>query len=263
MEAVWNRASATGTFSSVKILVFQHVAHEILGTLNPLLKDAGFRIRYVNFGRHPHAEPEIDRYHGLVVLGGPMNVDQVEEHPHLATELRLIERAMERQMPILGICLGSQLIAKTLGARVRPSPEKEIGWYPVSPTPEATDDPLLAHLQPNEQIFQWHGDSFEIPHGAVHLASSPGCPNQAFRYEDNVYGFQFHMEVDEHLIERWLNVPHHQKELRRLKGEAGAMEIRDATPFNMPRLSRVAETTFREFVKLFGHRIVFRQLPSR
>ncbi len=247
----------------MKILVFQHVAHELLGTLNPLLKDAGFRIRYVNFGRHPHARPEVERYHGLVVLGGPMNVDQVDRHPHLRTELELIEEAMKRGMPILGICLGSQLVAKTLGAEVRPSPEKEIGWYPVTPTPAAADDPLLGHLEPSEKIFQWHGDAFEIPHGAVHLASSPGCPNQAFRYEDNVYGFQFHMEVDEHLIERWLNVPDHQRELHALKGEAGPHEIRSVTPSHMPRLSTIAERTFREFVKLFGHRIVFRQLPSR
>jgi GMP synthase (glutamine-hydrolysing) len=247
----------------VKVLVFQHVAHEILGTLNPLLKDAGFRIRYVNFGRHPHARPEIDRYHGLVVLGGPMNVDQVEQHPHLHTELELIERAMQRGMPILGVCLGAQLVAKALGAEVRPSPQKEIGWYPVSPTRQALDDPLLGHFGPCEQIFQWHGDSFELPRGAVHLASSPGCPNQAFRYEDNVYGFQFHMEVDEHLIERWLTIPHHQRELSELKGEDGPDQIRRVTPENMPRLSQLAERTFREFVKLFGHRIVFRQLPSR
>jgi GMP synthase (glutamine-hydrolysing) len=146
---------------------------------------------------------------------------------------------------------------------VRPSPEKEIGWYPVSPTPEAADDPLLAHFGPCEQIFQWHGDSFELPHGAVHLASSPGCPNQAFRYENGVYGFQFHMEVDEYLIERWLTIPHHQRELSELKGEDGPGEIRRATHANMPRLSQLAERTFREFVKLFGHRIVFRQLPSR
>lgn len=247
----------------MKILVFQHVAFEILGTLNPLLKDAGFRLRYVNFGRHPHAEPEIERYHGLVVLGGPMNVDQTDEHPHLLTEMRLIERAMKREMPILGICLGAQLIAKTLGAAVRPSPEKEIGWYDVTPTRDAGGDALLGHFAPREQIFQWHGDMFDLPRGAVHLAASPGCENQAFRYDDNVYGFQFHMEVDERLIERWLHVPHHERELHELKGSAGPDEIRRATPLHMPRLSELADRTFREFVKLFGERTVYRQLPSR
>ncbi len=247
----------------VKLLVFQHVAFEILGTLNPLLKDAGFRLRYVNFGRHPHAEPDIEAYHGLVVLGGPMNVDQVAEHPHLASELRLIERAMKRNMPILGVCLGAQLVAKTLGARVGPSPEKEIGWYDVVPTAEAAGDPLLGHFAPRERIFQWHGDAFDIPAGAVHLASSPGCENQAFRYGSNVYGFQFHMEVDEPLIHRWLRVPHHERELHELKGATGPHEIRNETPQHMPRLTELADRTFREFVKLFGERQLYRRLPSR
>ena len=247
----------------MKILVFQHVAHEILGTLNPTLKDAGFRIRYVNFGRHPDAVPEIDRYQGLVVLGGPMNVDQVREYPHLETEVRAIEQAMQRRIPILGICLGAQLIAKALGSSVNESPEKEIGWYEVTPTAEAQSDPLLGHLGEKEQIFQWHGDAFTTPKSAVHLASSAGCNGQAFRYDDNVYGFQFHLEVDEPLIERWLHVPHHERELHALKGDSGANEIRQATKCNMPRLSEIADRTFREFVQLFGERRVYRQLPSR
>lgn len=247
----------------MKILVFQHVAFEILGTLNPLLKDAGFRLRYVNFGRHPNSEPEIDRYQGLVVLGGPMNVDETDAHPHLLTELRMIERAMERNIPILGICLGSQLIAKTLGAPVYANSEKEIGWYDVAPTDSGAQDPLFGHFAPREQIFQWHGDTFDLPRGAVHLATSPACENQAFRYGDNVYGLQFHMEVDEPLIERWLQVPNLERELHALKGHAGPDEIRRATPQHMPRLSELADRTFREFVKLFGERTVYRQLPSR
>ncbi len=247
----------------MKLLVFQHVAFEILGTLNPLLKDAGFRIRYVNYSRHPDAEPNIEGYHGLVVLGGPMNVDQTDRHPHLDTEVRLIRKAIERKMPILGICLGAQLVAKALGADVAPSPEKEIGWYPVRPTAEAADDPLLQHFDESEQIFQWHGDTFAIPDGAVHLASSPGCPNQAFRYGDKVYGFQFHMEVDPSLIERWLKIPSHQEELHALKGPPGPDQIREETARHMARLSQLADTTFRNFVRLFGERKVYRQLPSR
>jgi len=247
----------------VKLLVFQHVAFEILGTLNPLLKDAGFRIRYVNFGRHPDTEPDIDSYHGLVVLGGPMNVDQTDRHPHLETEVRLIERAMQRKIPILGVCLGAQLIAKALGAKITRSPEKEIGWYPVSPTRAGMEDPLLRHFGACEQIFQWHGDTFEIPGGAVHLARSPGCPNQAFRYADNIYGFQFHMEVDPSLIDRWLRISAHQKELHALKGDLGSDEIRRHTERNMQRLSELADKTFRQFVRLFGERTVYRQLPSR
>ena len=97
-----------------KLLVLQHVAHELLGALNPLLKKSGFRIRYVNFARHPDAQPSLDGYDALVVLGGPMSVNDAGRLPHLTTEMKLIEEALRRSLPVLGICLGAQLIARTL-----------------------------------------------------------------------------------------------------------------------------------------------------
>jgi GMP synthase (glutamine-hydrolysing) len=116
--------------------------------------------------------------------------------------MKLIEEAM-KNLPVLGICLGAQLIAKTLGADVYANKEKEIGWYDVSPTDHAENDPLLMIFQTTEKIFQWHGETFDIPKA---LAISPFlslCANQAFRYDNNVYGFQFHLEVDERMIHRW------------------------------------------------------------
>jgi GMP synthase (glutamine-hydrolysing) len=247
----------------IKLLVFQHVAHEILGTLNPLFKSAGFRIRYVNFGRHPDAEPDLDGYRGLVVLGGPMNVDEVDQHPHLATEVRVVREAIERGIPILGICLGAQLIARALDARVAPNCEKEIGWYDLEVTSEARRDPLLSHFAETEKIFQWHGDTFDIPRGAVHLASSPACANQAFRYGDNVYGFQFHLEVDEPMIDRWLRVPVNRSELESLSGKICPDRIRLETTTHLERLKELSARTFGEFVGLFGHRKKRVALPSR
>jgi GMP synthase (glutamine-hydrolysing) len=185
-----------------KILVFQHVPHEPLGTLNPLLRDHGFRIRYVNFGREVAARPDLGGYHGLIVLGGPMNVDQVERHPHLQTEVELIREAIQRDMPVLGICLGAQLTARALGGSVRANPLKEIGWSDVELTEAGQQDPVLGGFQGSERIFQWHGDTFTIPEGAVHLARSPQCANQAFRFGSRVYGLQFHLEVDPELIDR-------------------------------------------------------------
>jgi GMP synthase (glutamine-hydrolysing) len=187
-----------------RLLVFQHVPYEILGTLDPLLRDAGFRIRYVNFGRYPDIRPDISRYNGLVVLGGPMNCDQSDRFPHLTTEVELIREAITEGLPILGICLGSQLIARALGARVYKNPVKEIGWYDLEPTEAGRKDPLFANFQSSQKIFQWHGDTFDIPHGAVHLAASQDCPNQAFRYADNVYGLQFHLESSNDSIEALL-----------------------------------------------------------
>src|SRR5262245_9091861 len=184
-----------------KILVCQHVPYEILGTLNPLFKKSGFRIRYVNFGRHPHDQPDLEGYDGLVILGGPMNVDQVEQHPHLDHEMKLIRDAIDKDIPVLGICLGSQLIAKALGAKVGKNHVKEIGWQDIYVTEEGKADPLMVHFQAPEKLFQWHEDAFELPPGSVHLASSSTCTYQAFRYGTKVYGFQFHLEVDEPMIE--------------------------------------------------------------
>lgn len=246
-----------------KLLVLQHVAHELLGTLNPLLKRAGFRIRYVNFARHPDAQPSLDGYDGLIVLGGPMSVNDSNRLPHLVTELNLIEDAMRREVPVLGICLGAQLIAKTLGAEVYPNAEKEIGWYDVSPTDNASNDPLLMPLQKTEKIFQWHGETFDIPKSTRHLAFSSLCANQAFSYGPKVYGFQFHMEVDEPMIHRWLKVPENQKEISTLRGNRHIEEIYGETSQNMPRLGEISECVFSAFTHLFGIEKKYRRLPSR
>lgn len=246
-----------------KILVFQHVAHEILGTLDPLLRGAGFRIKYVNFERYPDAEPSLEGYEGLIVLGGPMNVGEVEEYPFLETEVRLIKEAIERDFPILGVCLGSQLLAKALGSRVTKNSEKEIGWYDVSPSEEGMSDTLLSHFSGVEKIFQWHGDTFELPDGAVRLASSPLCRNQAFRLEDKIYGFQFHLEVDEPMIERWLEVPANREEIEELKGKIDPDVIRQDTPLYIDRLKELSDKAFGGFAGLFGYNKKRQTLPSR
>jgi GMP synthase (glutamine-hydrolysing) len=235
-----------------KILVFQHVAFEILGTLDPLLKSHGFRIRYVNFGRDPEARPRLEGYDGLVVLGGPMSVDDTAAHPHLETESELLLEAIERRMPVLGICLGAQLIARALGAWVGRNPEKEIGWYDVRPTEVAREDPLLRHFGDSERIFQWHGDTFELPEGAVHLASSDACANQAFRVREHVYGFQFHLEVDERLIERWLQTPVHRTELEGLAGRVDPAAIRSETRLRIADAMRLSDRIFSDWAKLLG-----------
>jgi GMP synthase (glutamine-hydrolysing) len=246
-----------------KVLVCQHVAFEILGTLNPLLKRAGVRIRYVNFGRHPDAQPSVDGYDGLIILGGPMSVYDVTRHPHLDTEVRMVNDAMERGIPVLGICLGAQLIARALGARVEPNSEKEIGWYDVRFSGAGRQDPLFAHCGDSERIFQWHGDAFELPRGAVHLASTPVCTNQAFRYGTNVYGFQFHLEVDEPLIGRWLRTPVHLREIESLNGKICPIRIQSETPANLARSQTVAEQTFSAFIALFAKHQRWVALPSR
>lgn len=246
-----------------KLLVLQHVAHELLGTLNPMLKRAGFRIRYVNFARHPDAQPTLDGYDGLIVLGGPMSVNDARRLTHLTTELKLIEAALQRDIPVLGICLGAQLIAKTLGAAVYPNCQKEIGWYDVSPTGDANGDALLGGLKSTEKIFQWHGETFDMPASTCHLAYSSLCANQAFRYGKKVYGFQFHLEVDEPMIHRWLRVEENRREISAVAGANYLDAIYRETPAHMVRLAQLSERVFRAFVDLFGVEKRLVRLPSR
>ena len=177
--------------------------------------------------------------------------------------MKLIESAMRRNLPVLGICLGAQLIAKTLGAAVYPNQEKEIGWYDVSPTGEAEKDPLLAEFQRTEKIFQWHGETFDIPKSTIHLAFSSLCANQAFRYGTNVYGLQFHLEVDELMIHRWLRVAENKKEIIALGGKIDPERIHLETPDHMRRLQQLSERVFGEFIRLFSVEKTLIRLPSR
>ena len=246
-----------------RLLVFQHVPHEVLGNLDPMLRAAGFRIRYINFGREPETVPDVTKYDALVVLGGPMCVSQSNSYPHLETEIQCIRTAIEQEMPILGICLGAQLIAAALGGRVYKHRVKEIGWYDVTPTQEGLRDPVIKHLAGHEAIFQWHGDTFDIPRGAVHLASSPQCPNQAFRFGDKIYGFQFHLEVDRPMIERWFRIPNMLEECTNAEHVAKPDEILQQTRQNIQASTELGKKTFGAFIEMIRSRPKRKALPSR
>jgi GMP synthase (glutamine-hydrolysing) len=235
-----------------KVIVFQHVAHEILGTLNPLLKQQGFRVRYVNFEREPDAEPSLEKYNGLIVLGGYMGVYEADTYKHIKVEMALIEQALKREIPILGICLGAQMLAHALGAEVRKSPQKEIGWYNVELTAAGKKDSLFESWRPEEKIFQMHGDTFDIPKSAIHLASSKICPSQAFRFGDKAYGLQFHLEVDQAMIERWMKVPANLKELADSGGQFSAAKILADTEKHISHSVQLSEQTFKNFIKIFN-----------
>lgn len=246
-----------------RLLVCQHVPHELLGNLDPLFRASGFRIRYVNFGRDPRAKPRLDGYDGLVLLGGPMNVGETDRYPHIQTEVDLVRKAIDRDIPVLGICLGAQLIAAALGAKIEAASRKEIGWHDVSPTEVGEQDPLFRHFEPTERIFQWHGDTFAIPTGADHLASAPDCPNQAFRYGKKVYGLQFHLEVDEPMIERWLQIPELREEISSLEGNLSPESILAETKLTIERSQVLAKNLFRTLIELFEPPRRTRILSSR
>lgn len=235
-----------------RLMVFQHVAAEPLGTLHARIRARGHRIRFHNFQRHPDTQPDIERYHGLIVLGGPMNVDEQSRYPHLRTELKAIEAALRQDKPVLGICLGAQLLAHVLGAPVGRHTQHEIGWYDLVTTEQGRQDNVLAHLGELAPVFQWHGCTFGLPSGAVQLARTETCEQQAFRFGQNAYGFQFHMEADGAMIERWLRLPSYREELQAAGIGRDEESIRAVTAAQLARMQPLAEATFNNFLDLVG-----------
>lgn len=235
-----------------RILVFQHVAAEPLGTLDQLIRQRGHRVKFVNFERQPDARPKLDRYRGLIVLGGPMNVEDRAARGHLQTEIDVIGAALAQGKPILGICLGAQLLAHALGAEVRRNRVSEIGWYDLSATAAGRADPVFAPLGALAPVFQWHGYTFDLPAGAAHLARTPTCENQAFRHGTNAYGFQFHLEMDQPLIERWLNLPNYRDELIAAGLGRDPEAIRADTLPRIAAMQTTAHAVFDNFLDLIG-----------
>ena len=177
---------------------------EHLGTLGEVLEHRGFHIRYWDAGIDAQSALETSTPDLLVVLGGPIGAYEEDAYPFLKQELRIIENRLHQELPILGICLGSQLMARALGARVYPGSQKEIGWFPVTLT-DAGQRSCLASLKIVDcQVLHWHGDTFDLPEGATLLASTGIAKNQAFSWGPQALGLQFHLEVLPGEIERWL-----------------------------------------------------------
>jgi len=184
-------------------LAIRHVAFEDLGLLAPLLESRGYRIRYREAGVDDLAAEDSLAPDLLVVLGGPIGAADDADSPCLADEVRLLRERLAADRPTLGLCLGAQLMARVLGARVYPAPEKEIGWAPLELT-AAGRASCLRHLDGDiTPVLHWHGDTFELPAGATRLAATPACENQAFAYGGRALALQFHAEAAGRALERW------------------------------------------------------------
>jgi GMP synthase (glutamine-hydrolysing) len=182
--------------------VVQHIAFEHLGNLEPVLRKHGYGIKTFMAGVEELGPISQDDPDLLVVLGGPIGVYEADAYPYLETELQLIRDRIARHRPVLGICLGCQLIARALGANVYPGGTKEIGWAPLQIHDDVKGN-ALAPMQNAADVLHWHGDTFDLPSGANLLASSAVYPNQAFSYRDNVLALQFHLEVETGALESW------------------------------------------------------------
>lgn len=185
-------------------LVIRHVAFEDLGIFEPALRDAGFAVDYRQAGVDAVTPEAMSAADLVVVLGGPIGVYETDKYPWLNDEIALIRGRLDAKKPLLGVCLGAQLMAAALGARVYPGPAKEIGWGAITLTPEGRDSALAPFGSPEAGVLHWHGDTFDLPAGAVRLASTAITPNQAFAIGDHALALQFHIEADPARIECWL-----------------------------------------------------------
>lgn len=193
----------------MKALAIRHVKIEHLGMLENVLKELGFEFEYLDTAEGQTLKRPLEDYNLLIVLGGYMGAYEENIFPFLSYEYRIIERALSLAIPILGICLGAQMLAKVLGARVyRGEKGKEIGWLKVY---KRAHHPFFEDFPDELTVFQWHGDTFELPRGAIRVYSSEKYENQAFVYE-RVVGLQFHIEVDKEMVLEWAK--HYQDELK-------------------------------------------------
>ncbi len=223
----------------MKALVLMHVESEGPGTLGTFLEGNGVEIEIAKLYAGDPVPSEIDRFHAVISMGGPMNVYEEDRYPFLKYETEFLKKVIDANIPVMGVCLGAQMIAKACGEKVYRAPEEEVGWCEISLTEHARDDLLFKNLPQTLTIFQWHGDTFDIPHGGILLARSEVCENQAFKYK-NAYGLQFHVEVTEEMLAEWFEDSEQKNEIlakyHSLKTE----------------LNKNAEKIYRGFLELLG-----------
>jgi len=189
----------------LKTLTVQNVSIEGPGLLQQKMEEAGWQLDIRIMDQPGIVLPgTLDEYKALIILGGPMNVYEEEPYPYLLQVDNLIKEAVRKNLPVLGICLGGQLIAKALDTPVTRNPVEEIGWYKLRLTTEGMQSSLFAGLPEEFPVFQWHSDTFALPGGASHLAVTNDCIHQAFSYGLNIFALQFHLEVTPEIINSWL-----------------------------------------------------------
>ena len=227
------------------VLAIRHVHFEGLGLLGDVLAEDGYQVDYVDAGVDDLAALDPLQADLLVVLGGPIGAYEQYLYPFLNDELRILKARLAAGRPTLGICLGAQLMATALGARVYPAPRKEIGWAPLILT-DAGRSSMLRHVDGGVPVLHWHGDTFDLPEGATLLASTKVCANQAFSWGPAALGLQFHLEVVLSEIERWLIG--HACEIAYLRPGVTVTTLRRETQQWAPGLAYCAASCFRSWL---------------
>ena len=228
------------------VLVLQHIACEPPGVFEDVLLERGATLQRVELDEGEPL-PDWRNFDSIVAMGGPMSANDDAELPWLMDEKRLIADAVRAGTPYWGVCLGVQLLAASLGARVYPGREPEVGLLPISLTGEARSDPVFGEATHELVTLQWHGDTFDLPEGAVRLASSPAYENQAFRF-DRAYGVQFHLEVSAEMAREWADVPEYVTSLERTLGAAEAPAFLAAIESRAPEMRAEGRALFERWL---------------
>ncbi len=200
----------------MKVIIIKHIDIEGPGTIGDFLDVNDIPYQIINVFDGQPLPTSLSGISAVIVLGGPMNVYEEDKYPFLKQEDAFLKKVIIEEVPTVGFCLGAQLIAKAKGAIVKKAPQKEIGWFKITLGANSPSDLLFRGFWEEVDVFQWHGDTFEIPSEAVKLASSELCSNQAFRIGSNIYGLQFHVEVTDEMIYQWIDA--YRNEVDSLKG---------------------------------------------
>ncbi len=209
------------------VLIIQHAEHEHPAALRRALQTQGIQSLWL----HPYRGelyPSIESIRGIISLGGPMGANDQAHHPWIEAECALLKQAVEAGLPVAGICLGGQLLAKAMGGRVEKSHAAELGWFPILLNDAGMEDRVLGSAGQNPLVYHWHMDTFHLPPGAELLASSGSCARQAYRLSDRVYGFQFHPEADHQLVHEWLEHSGIELEIKNEQDLHGAHTVQTA-----------------------------------
>lgn len=208
------------------VLIIQHAQHEHPAAIRRALESQGIQTWWL----HPYrgeSFPEPREISGLISLGGPMGANDEDRHPWIIPEIELIRRCVEAGMPVAGICLGGQMMARAMGGKVERNHTAEVGWFPIEVLPEGRKDPIVGAAGGNPTVYHWHGDTFHLPPDAVLLARSQACPRQAYRIGERAYGFQFHPEADHQLVDEWLSIAGVEDEVVAEQEKHGTKTVQD------------------------------------
>lgn len=234
-----------------RVLALQHVDDDPPGYLSEILQEHGIACDIIDVTQKPVPDPV--HYQAIISMGGSQHVYEDQDLPYMISEKAALRRAFEKDVAILGICLGGQILANALEAEVRRHTLTELGFYSIPLTEAGRQDPLFAGLPDYQYAFHWHQDIFDLPEGAICLASNENAPNQAFRYGRSAYGLQFHIELNSAMLENWVRWPAFAREIIDLLDDAEAPEELERQWINHAATYRThTRTLFENFLRIAG-----------